>query len=344
MKSSRVVAACSALSLSLALAACGGSSGGSQSGSIETAAAGEPVTLQSACAPAIEHLPRQLADTEGFNKKNNLTVECVQVNTGPEQSAALLSGDLDVGIMTAANLAPLLDQGQDLVAFGALRSANYWDLLVDKDFALPHKSEGWKGVVQDLKGARFGVVARGAAAEAEATAMFKAAGVDPASVTFIATGLPATTIAALDGNTIDAALTFEPGITLAVSQGVATNPFSLQAGEGPEELDHPDILLVTSRANVKQNADALCRLTKTWDESLDFLHDSANHEAVVTAAETLLSLPKDVATDVVDRNSDFLAKSTQIDKPGMDKAFKLLADNGLAKKAYTTDAYATDVC
>ena len=77
---------------------------------------------------------------------------------------------------------------------------------------------------------------------------------------------------------------------------------------------------------------------------LTFLHDSANHEAVVTAAETLLSLPKDVATDVVDRNSDFLAKSTQIDKPGMDKAFKLLADNGLAKKAYTTGDYAADVC
>ena len=194
MKSSRVVAACSALSLSLALAACGGSSGGSQSGSIETAAAGEPVTLQSACAPAIEHLPRQPGRHRGV-QQNNLTVECVQVNTGPEQSAALLSGDLDVGIMTAANLAPLLDQGQDLVAFGALRSANYWDLLVDKDFALPHKSEGWKGVVQDLKGARFGVVARGAAAEAEATAMFRRLASTPASVTFIATGLPATTIA-----------------------------------------------------------------------------------------------------------------------------------------------------
>jgi NitT/TauT family transport system substrate-binding protein len=333
------------LSLSLALAACGGSSAsGSDSGSIESASAGEPVTLQVACANGFEHLPRFEADEQGYDEDLNLTTECVQVNTGPEQSAALLSGDLDVGIMNAANLAPLLDQGQDLVAFGALRSATYWDLLVDKDYDLPHENEGWEGVVQDLQGARFGVVARGAAAEAIATAMFKAAGVDPASVTFIATGLPNTTLAALDGNTIDAALTFEPGVTLAVDQGIATNPFSLQAGDGPEELDHPDMLLVTSRANVEQNGDALCRLTQSWDQGLAYVHDSANHDAVVADTAQLLALDENVAADVIDRDLGFLADSTQINDAGMDKAFELLADNGLAKKAYTTDDYTADVC
>ncbi|WP_448624437.1 ABC transporter substrate-binding protein [Geodermatophilus sp. URMC 64] len=345
MKSSRVLAAGSALSLSIALAACGGSdAGGSGGSSIETASAGEPVTLQVACANGFEHLPRFEAEKQGYDDEQNLTTECVQVNTGPEQSAALLSGDLDVAIMNAANLAPLLDQGQDLVAFGALRSATYWDLLVDKDYDLPNAGDGWEGVVKDLEGARFGVVARGAAAETIATAMFKAAGVDPASVTFIATGLPNTTLAALDGNTVDAALVFEPGVTLAVDQGIATNPFSLQAGEGPEELDHPDMMLVTSRANAEQSADALCRLTQSWDQGLEYVHDESNHDAVVADTAELLSLDDNVAADVVDRDVDFLAESTALDDAGMDKAFKLLADNGSAKKAYTTDDYAVEVC
>ena len=40
----------------------------------------------------------------------------------------------------------------------------------------------------------------------------------------------------------------------------------------------------------------------------------------------------------------FLADSTQIDDAGMDKAFALLHENGMAKTAYTTDDYAVDVC
>jgi NitT/TauT family transport system substrate-binding protein len=344
MKPLRATAVLAALSL--AVGACAGGDDGESSGgaSIETAAVGEPVTLQSACAGAVEHLPRVLADSQGFTADQNLTVECVQVNTGPEQSAALLSGGLDVGLMNAANLAPLLDQGQDLVAFGMLRASTYWDLIVDKDYDLANADDGWEGVVQSLEGARFGVVARGAAAEVIATAMFRAAGVDPASVTFIATGLPPTTIAALEGNTIDAALTFEPGVTLAVEQGIATNPFSLQAGEGPEELDHPDLLMVTSRANVEENAEALCRMTEAWDQGLEFLHDEANQDAVVDAAVELLALPEDVATSLVERNTDFLAESTALDADGVDKAFALLSDNGLAKQAYTTDDYTVEVC
>jgi NitT/TauT family transport system substrate-binding protein len=330
--------------LSLALAACGGGDGAdsAQGGSIETAAAGEPVTLQVACAAGFEHLPRHLADTEGYSEEANLTTECVQVNTGPEQSAALLSGGLDVGIMNAANLAPLLDQGQDLVAFGNIRSATYWDLVVDSDYDLPSDGD-WEAVVQGLEGARFGVVARGAAAEVIATAMFQAAGVDPASVTFIATGLPPTTIAALEGNTIDAALMFEPGVTLAVEQGVGTNPFSLQAGEGPEELDHPDMMLVTSRANVEQNSEALCRLTQTWTKGMEFMHDPENEETVAAEAQELLALPEEVVTPLLERNIPFIQETTELDTEGIDKAFKLLSDNGAAQ-AHTTDDFAVEVC
>jgi NitT/TauT family transport system substrate-binding protein len=341
MKPFRAAAALSAIAL--VVAGCGGDDGESSGGgSIETAAAGEPVTLQVACASGFEHMPRHLADTQGFNEEANLTTECVQVNTGPEQSAALLSGGLDVGIMNAANLAPLLDQKQDLVVFGNLRSATYFDLVVDTDYDLPSGGD-WETVVRSLEGARFGVVARGAGAEVLATAMFKAAGVDPASVTFIATGLPPTTIAALEGNTIDAAFMFEPGVTLAVEGGVATNPFSLQAGEGPEELTHPDMMLVTSRANVEQNSEALCRLTQTWDEGLEFLHDPANEETVAAEALELLALPEEVVAPLLERNIPFVQESTELNED-IDKAFAVLADTGAAQQAYTAADFAVEVC
>jgi NitT/TauT family transport system substrate-binding protein len=343
MKPLKVAASLSALTL--ALAACGGGgddAAAEQGGSIESAAAGEPVTLQVACAAGFEHMPRQLADTQGFNEDANLTTECIQVNTGPEQSAALLSGGLDVALMNAANLAPLLDQQQDLVVFGNLRTATYFDIVVDTGYDLPSGGD-WESVVQALEGSRFGVVARGAGAEILASAMFRAAGVDPASVTFIATGLPPTTIAALEGDTIDAALMFEPGVTLAVEQGIGTNPFSLQEGEGPEELDHPDMLLVTSRANFEQNAEPLCRLTQTWTQGAEFLHDPANEDIVAAEAQTLLQLPDEVVAPLLERNIPFIQESTQLSED-IDKAFAVLADNGAAQQAYTADDFAVEVC
>lgn len=340
MTSVRLAAACSALAL--VLAGCGG---GNDDAASTTAGgeAAEDVTVQVACAQGFEHVPRHLAETQGINDELGVEAECVQVATGPEMSAALLSGNLDVAIGNAANIAPLLDKDQDLVAFGMLRQRTYWDLLVGKDVDLPEGAD-WETVVTSLEGKRFGVVARGAAAETIARAMFKEAGVDPEKVTYIATGLPATTIAALQGGTIDAALTFEPGVSLALEQGVATNPFSLHAGEGPEALDHPDMLLFTTREVAEQEKEKLCRFRQSLDAGLEFMKDPANREVVVAETAELLSMPEPLAEKVLDRNMDAVPDATELDAEGVDKAFALLKDGGSAAKLHTADSFAVEVC
>jgi NitT/TauT family transport system substrate-binding protein len=341
MKSIRLAATCA--SLALVLTACGGGEDDAPSATPAGADAQQPVSVQVACAQGFEHVPRHLADVQGINEELNLEVECVQVATGPEMSAALLSGNLDVAIGNAANIAPLLDQDQDLVVFGALRARTYWDLLVDKDLDLPEGAD-WQEVVQALEGKRFGVVARGAAAETIARVMFKTAGVDPESVTYIATGLPATTIAALEGNTIDAALTFEPGVTLALEQGVATNPFSLHAGEGPEELDHPDMMLFTTRENAEKNAESFCRLRESFDAGLEIMKDPGQRDTVVAEAATLLNVSPELATKILERNTEAVPDTTELDRAGVDKAFALLHENGSAKQLHTADQIAVEVC
>lgn len=337
MKPTTCVVALSAAAL--LLSACAGGSA-ETSGDDPSGAA----TLRVACAPAIEHLPRHLAGTEGMFAKAGVSPECVQVATGPEQAAALLSGELDVALMDPANLAPLLDKGQPLAAFGMLRDRNYWDILVREGYSLPHADDGWRGTMKDLAGARIGVVARGAAGESVARGLFAKAGVDPNSVTFIATGLPTTTLAALEADTIDAAFTFEPGITLAESQGIAAQPFSLQERTGPAELDYADLLMVTSREHAASHRAELCRFTTAWDQGLEYVHDPANREAVDAAAAAFFKLPQETARDLVDRNLPFLPDSTALRPEQVDPAFAFLAESGQAKKAYQTDAIAVEVC
>jgi ABC-type nitrate/sulfonate/bicarbonate transport system substrate-binding protein len=336
----RIVPAAVGVAAALVLSACGGGDGGGTSGPGQIGT--RPVRV--ACAAGMEHLPRQLADSKGFAKEQNVQVECVQVATGPEMSAALLSGALDVALGNAANIAPLLDRGQDLVTFGNVRKETYWDILVRNGYPLPNAGQGWQGAVKDLEGSKFGVVARGAAAETIARAMFAAAGVDANKVTFIATGQANTTIAALQGGTVDAALTFEPGVTLALDQGVATNPFSLQTDTGPQALRHPDMMFFTSRKAATENKDVLCRLQKAWDAGTKYMKDPANRAAVEAEATSFLNLPAATSKKLVDRNVPLFQDSTKLDRAGIDKAFKLLADNGAAAKAHAAAQIAVEVC
>src|SRR5690606_24775586 len=129
--------------------------------------------------------------------------------------------------------------------------------IVRSDFPLPSSDQGWEGVMRDLQGASIGVVIRGGAAEYLARGLFVEAGLDPDSATYIATGLPNTTLAALENDEIDAAITLEPGITLALEQGIAIQPFSLQELTGPPTMDWASFVFIATRDYAEQNADVL---------------------------------------------------------------------------------------
>lgn len=314
---------------------------GSSDGDADASGGG---SLQVACAPAAEHLPRQLAISQGFNKQNGVDPECVDVPSGPAQAAALLSGNLDIAFLTQANIAPLFDKKQDFVVVGSVRDNLYFDLVVKDDFELPNEGAGWEGVMKDLEGARIGVVARGAAAEVIARAVFEAAGVDPDKQTYIATGLPNTTLAALSGDTIDAAMTLEPGITLALEQGLAKQPFSLQEGEGPEGLVYADQLMLTSRKFAERNKAVLCSYRKAWDQGLEFMRDPENKQAVEQEAATLLGIPAPAVSALLERTTSTFPETTALDAAKVEPGFEFLADQGAAQKAYKLDDIALEVC
>ena len=55
----------------------------------------EMVTMSTTCAPSIASLPQWIAVDAGLYAERNLTLECVQIGSGPETAAALASGDAD---------------------------------------------------------------------------------------------------------------------------------------------------------------------------------------------------------------------------------------------------------
>jgi NitT/TauT family transport system substrate-binding protein len=322
----------------------GGGGGGAAAANATNASSGGVVTVKVACSPSVQQIPRDLAAEQGLDTKAGVKPECVQVQTGPAQSAALLSGDLSVGIMTPSNMVPLLDKKQDLVTFGSMWDVNNFDIVVGKDVALPDASQGWQGVMKDLKGKKIGVPARGAAGENLARALFEQAGMSGDSAAYIPTGLANTTVAALQSKAIDAAITFEPGITLALQQGIATQPFSIQKGTGPSNMKWSDLLFVTTRNYAEKNKATLCKFTKAWDAGLQYMQNPANRSSVEASTSTFLGLKPADSKALLDNNLSFFPTTTKLEAAKVDPGFAFQKQYSGASKAYTVSEIGVDVC
>lgn len=340
----RAVPVLAAAALAVTACSSAGSSSTASSGGSTSAASGGTTTLNVGCAPVIQTLPYDLAQSSGAFSHLGLKVNCVQVTSGPAESAALLSGNLDVGPVALANLAPLLDKSQDLVTIGSYWNVNNFDIVVRAGYPLPHASQGWRGVMADLKGAKIGVVARGAAAEVIARALFTEAGLNPDAQTYIATGLPTTTVAALKSKLVDMAVTFEPAITLAVTEHIATQPFSIDAGTGPADMNYADLQFVTTRSYAESHKAALCKFTQGWDQGLAELHNSADNSQVDATATSALGVPASVAAQMVQRNMAHFPQQVNLDASRIDPGFVFLHASGVAQKAYTVSGISVQVC
>lgn len=327
-----------ALGLAL-LSGCGGDGSSSQPAAGSTQETVTQVTI--ARSPALTQFPLFVAEAKGMWAEHGIEAAFVSIASGPEQTAAQLSGQLDITDNVPNNMLPVVEKGADLVAFGKALPASQFDLIVDADVALPPGGD-WKSVMQDLEGKRVGVIARGTGAEDIARTLFKEAGVDPDAQTYIATGLPATTLAAMEGGTIDMAITLEPGIALAVKSGLAVAPFSIRAGDGPDSLQWPGVVATASREYATQNPDVLRRYLDTVNDALAFIKDEGNREEVESLLRSKLSVPADVATYLYDNNLDNFpdtAELTEEDREQLSKAGTWVKSLGKTSRAYEADDF-----
>ncbi len=293
-----------ALAGTLLLAACGGA--GNATGE------GDTVELQIGRAPAWAQFPLFVAEEEGFWGDHGIKPQFVGIKSGPEQTAAQVSGELDIVDNVPNNMLPIIDKGVDLVAFTETVQASQFDIIVDKDYPISAAQGDWRGAMRDLRGAKVGVIARGTGAEDIARTLYKEAGVDPDSATYIATGLPSTTMAAMDNEQIDMAITLEPGIAQAVQRGLAKTPFSVRAGEAPKSLIWPGVVGTATREFAEQNPDALQRYIDVMNTTLEFIRDPANKDRVTQLMKQTLSTPPKTATYLYENNLDDYPESAAL--------------------------------
>jgi NitT/TauT family transport system substrate-binding protein len=174
---------------------------------------------------SLESMPIYIAQANGLFKKHNADVDVITSRGGGEAMKAYISGDVqivatgfpEVGLMRAHNV--------DVELFFAQTSRVPFAMIGRKD-------EDLKSVA-DLKGKTIAVTSPGSLTANLARYFVKEAGLDPdKDVSLVSVGGGGEILGALKSSRADAAMVFEPFVTIAIQQGFATMLVDV-----PEKLD-----------------------------------------------------------------------------------------------------------
>ncbi|MBM4263426.1 MAG: ABC transporter substrate-binding protein [Deltaproteobacteria bacterium] len=153
------------------------------------------VGLGSSPVPPLPNSVLWLAKDLGFYQREGLDIELIEFQGTPLAIAAMISGDIDVGNVSTSEVIRLsATKGAPMRAIHSPDARLYF-LIAARDEI---KS------LQGLAGKTFGVARLGSVDHTQSMLTLKAMGVNPASLTVIAMGVPSTRAQALVAGRIDA--------------------------------------------------------------------------------------------------------------------------------------------
>ncbi|HWH78987.1 MAG TPA: ABC transporter substrate-binding protein [Candidatus Binatus sp.] len=153
------------------------------------------VGLGSAPVPPLPNSVIWLAKDLGFYQREGLEVELIEFQGTPLAIAAMISGDIDVGnVATSEVIRMTATKAQTLRAIHSPDARLYFLIAAREDI----KS------VQALQGKTFAVARLGSVDHTQSMLTLKALGVNPASLTVLAMGVPSTRAQALVAGRVDA--------------------------------------------------------------------------------------------------------------------------------------------
>jgi NitT/TauT family transport system substrate-binding protein len=238
-----------------------------------------PVKLTVTSVPgSILSLPEYVAHDKGFYKAHGLDVTLLPITSGPASTQALLTGAAQISFNNPDAVLQANDKGQSLKIVGGEIKSAITTILARKAWPLPHAGS-YPAVMADLKGAKIGVTVRGSSQEIWLRRMLTDGGLNPdKDVTFVAVGIVATALPALQSGQIDVWSGFEPGTTIALSQlKIANVVVDMRKGDGPKELvNYSSEAFVATDKYIKENGDALKRFMAAIADTEAWMVDASN--------------------------------------------------------------------
>lgn len=208
---------------------------------------------------SLESMPIYIAREKGLFKKHGVEVDVITSRGGGEAMKAYLAGEVNIVATGFPEVGLMRARGVDVELFFAQTSRVPFALISRKDLAL--KS------VTDLKGKTVAVTSPGSLTSNLARYFVKQAGLDPdKDVSFVSVGGGGELLGALKSSRADAAMLFEPFVTIGLQQGIADMlvdvPAKLDAFSS-SPLSTSKAFLSKSPKEAKAVFDALAEAMKT---------------------------------------------------------------------------------
>lgn len=298
---------------------------------------GETVKFQD--YPGIGNMLVRVAINKGYCEKYGIKCVAQPIPSGPLGAQAMLAKSIDSALIPAEVMVGAINKGakMKMVVGGAVSNVNA--LIGGNHVPQPNADKGWPAFMQDLKGRKIGVTARGAATETSITWMLLKAGMTAEDVTFVAVGGPNTAYGALVSKQVDAIMMFEPAGSMCTVLATCKVIWRGATSKLPAEqyaLNGGGNGLVFTQDYIDRNPLVIEAVIKAIRDADTFINTPANFDETVKIAESYFKfeMPKGdevlrtalrIANEAntyraaINRNAvkaglDFLVETKQIDR------------------------------
>jgi NitT/TauT family transport system substrate-binding protein len=286
-----------------------------------TIAAAEPIKI-ALPVQSLESMPLFVVQDKGLFKKHGVEVDIIVSRGGGEAMKVYIAGDVNIVGTGFPEVGLMRAKGVDVMLYFAQTSR--------VPFALLGRNGANIKSVKDLKGKTIAVTSPGSLTANLTRYFVKAAGMDPAKdINLVSVGGGGEILGALKSQRADAAMLFEPFVSIAVKQGLANTVVDVAS-----ELDaFSSAPLSTSKAFLDKNAKDANALFAALVEAQQYI--KGHHDEVYEIAKKhFAKADPEILKAALDHMYKVFSPDGKFTKANIKKTEDISIDLGIMPKSY----------
>ena len=276
-------------------------------------------------APVVSMAPMWIAKEAGFFKKQGLDVRLVFIASGPLGTTAILSGDVDVGVIGGfAPIRAIAGGNKNLAMIGQTKNRMTGAIVGKKEIAS----------VQDLKGKRLGIDRIGSNPDMFTQASLARYNIDPLrDLQYIQLGSIGQGIPALKAGTIDAVSTSTPHDLFAQRLG-----FKVILDITAMKIPLASTVLLSARNTVERKQADLAKFMRAYAEAIHYFLTNKEGTIQIVAKYTKVE-DREVNGHAIESESAAVERTLQVDPKGIELILTLMSKSMPQGPAVKTEEF-----
>jgi NitT/TauT family transport system substrate-binding protein len=231
----------------------------------------------SVAGEAVYYLTNYIAQDGGFFEKQGLDMSLVNVQSGPQQMAAVMGGSALVSTIGLEQNMHADARGGNFVAICACFNAFPMSLTVTRKAIAQNKIDlkaPLAAIVKRLAGLRIGITGPGSSTDQFIRTLLVLQNLNPdTEVHLLPVGPGANMLAAMEAGSVDGFVWSAPFSTEAVSKGLAEIVVDPMRGSVPEFTDYAYLAISTSRQTLASQRPLLLSVVRAYTATMKFAHE-----------------------------------------------------------------------